>query len=793
VNPTRRLRDACARITPGDGGQGTGYLVAPDRVATAGHVVRSLEAGGSIELTLGGSPLTATLVARDPDADVAILGLGVAVTDVAPLTLAGKCLGKAEWESFGFVASVNAAGLPLIGSVLDPDHVDDLGRPATVLFSQQIAAGTGADAHGFSGSPVLVNGRVIGHLKRIVGDPDSPTRAAFGTIYGTHSAAVASLLGIPLGVQHVVPPPVRELRDLLPALREGERHVLVCYRMADRAFALELASRLEEAGITTLLDQHEALPDPEASLAFSRRVATCRSAVVIVSAVGMASGGYDDEAEVLVRRVLGDPAFLVIPVRLGEAALPLAWRGHAPPQFADDAAPAGPEMVRLLWRLVAHMPPTTSPDFQINQSLQQATELVLASIRLAAKDSPERVYQIWRGWRQAGPRDSSVHLLVAEKLIGAGQPGRALEVLQTGEPGLRSQQLTALALKRQGHHDESLEVLERLSSAGAHDAETSGLLAAAYKTKWERTGQRGPLLRAYDLYDETYQRTQDTWNGINAAALALVLRRHDESAATARRVIEQLAPSRELTHFEAATRAEAFLLLGNVDEAGRWYRKAVALDPSLFQDIALMRRQARRHLSLLELPADALDSSLPVPGVVAFAGHAFDMNRPTARLPAGKLGSLRRAVREALDALDGGFGFSSAAAGSDLVFVEAIVARGGHAYVYLPFARAAFLQTSVGTASEASFTTLLDDPHVTVTELTAVPADPEAAAREYRACNDRIREEAAQYAESLDGMPTLLAVWDGGADRPIGGTGDAVQRWQEGGGAVRIIDPAALR
>ncbi len=793
MSSPRRLRDACARITPSGGGQGTGYLIAPDRLATAGHVVGRLETGGSIAITLGGSTLTATLLERDPEADVALLGLPVPVTDVAPLSLAGKCMGKAEWESFGFVASVNAAGLPLIGSVLDPDHVDDLGRPATVLFSQQIAAGTGADAHGFSGSPVLVNGHVIGHLKRIVGDPDSPARAAFGTMYGTHSAAVANLLGIPLGVQHVVPPPVRELRELLPALQDGERHVLVCYRMADRAFALELTSRLEEAGVTTLLDQHEALPDAEASLAFSRLVATCRSAVVIVSAGGVASGGYDNEANELVRRVLRDPAFLVIPVRLGDAAMPLAWRDQAVPQFAHDEAPAGPEMVRLLWRLVAHMPPTQSPDFQINQSLQQATELVLSSIRLAAKDSPDRVYKIWRGWHEAGPRDSSVHLLVAEKLIGAGQPERALEVLQTGEPGLRSQQLRALALKRRGHHEESLEVLEKLSAAGAHDAETSGLLASAYKAKWERTGQRGPLLRAYDLYGETYTRTQDSWNGINAAALALVLRRRDESCAIAQRLIEQLAPSRELTHHEAATRAEAFLLLGNVEEAGRWYRKAVALEPSLFQDIAVMRRQARRHLSLLELPPDALDSSLPVPGVVAFAGDALDANGTAGRLPAAKLPSLRRAVREAVDALDGGFGFSCAAAGSDLVFIQAIVARGGHAYVYVPSPRASLLQASAGSALEASFATLLGDPHVTVTELSPGAPAAEEEAPAYRACHDRIREEAARYAESLDQAPTMLAVWDGALDGPIGGTGDAVQRWQEDGRAVRIIDPAALR
>jgi hypothetical protein len=48
---------------------------------------------------------------------------------------------------------------------MDPDSKDDQKAPVLLLRSKQIAAGEGASLHGFSGSPVLVSGMVVGHLK----------------------------------------------------------------------------------------------------------------------------------------------------------------------------------------------------------------------------------------------------------------------------------------------------------------------------------------------------------------------------------------------------------------------------------------------------------------------------------------------------------------------------------------------------------------------------------------------------------------------------------------------------
>ena len=61
-----------------------------------------------------------------------------------------------------------------------------------VLFSREIAAGQGTQAQGFSGTPVLNSGAVIGHLKRII--PNSDDHAEMGTLYASPAQSLMDLL-----------------------------------------------------------------------------------------------------------------------------------------------------------------------------------------------------------------------------------------------------------------------------------------------------------------------------------------------------------------------------------------------------------------------------------------------------------------------------------------------------------------------------------------------------------------------------------------------------------------------
>lgn len=105
--------------------------------------------------------------------------------------------------------------------------------------------------------------------------------------------------------------------------------------------------------------------------------------------------------------------------------------------------------------------------------------------------------------------------------------------------------------------------------------------------------------------------------------------------------------------------------------------------------------------------------------VAAFTGHMVDApGRPKPRFPESKVEDVRRAIAQRLDALDVRHGFSSGARGSDILFIEELLKRGGKAHVFLPFPRDAFAQTSVGYGWDARYMNVLLHPRVLVVELT---------------------------------------------------------------------------
>jgi hypothetical protein len=111
--------------------------------------------------------------------------------------------------------------------------------------------------------------------------------------------------------------------------------------------------------------------------------------------------------------------------------------------------------------------------------------------------------------------------------------------------------------------------------------------------------------------------------------------------------------------------------------------------------------------------------------------------------------------------------------------------------VYLPFARDAFLRTSVGAEGKDRYNRILSHEQVRVTELT--PGEPKPAEEQdaYSACNERIRTEAANLAREFDEPPILITVWDGQpGDR--GGTGEAVRAWRDEGYEPENIDPSSV-
>ena len=301
------MKAACARIIAGNS-KGTGYLVDRNRVVTCAHVVKPVGQGATVSLTFPTLDTQATVIKLDEISDAAVLSLPQPIETIAPLRIAGACMRKAPWEGYGF-PDLTKGGIPIEGVVMDPESVDDQNIKVLLLKSEQVAAGEASPLHGFSGTPVLVEGLVVGHIKRYIKDKESPLRPAYGYVYATPSADVLNLLGVAPAVPAVDPPlplfPTRALGE-----RKDDRYdVFVSYRSTDRKWAVALVDRLVGVGFKVFLDQRELLPGEPLANALQTALARSKAAVVLISTNWIESKWCQEEANVLLHRTIEDPSF----------------------------------------------------------------------------------------------------------------------------------------------------------------------------------------------------------------------------------------------------------------------------------------------------------------------------------------------------------------------------------------------------------------------------------------------------------------------------------------------------
>jgi tetratricopeptide (TPR) repeat protein len=383
----------------------------------------------------------------------------------------------------------------------------------------------------------------------------------------------------------------------------------------------------------------------------------------------------------------------------------------------------------------------------------------------------------------------------AEELVQMGREEEAFRVLDVAGESLKVKQLRALALAKTDNIDEAIQILERLYKSGERDAETSGLLAGRYKQKWCKTEESQYLKFAYDVYKDGFDSTKDSFAGINAAATALYLGDHEKSKSYAKEVLSSLdlSKSARMTNWDLATLGEAHLLLGDFDAARQWYMKAVLQNPRAYGAIAEMRRQARRNLKYLGGNLGALDSILFCPCVVAFTGHMTDEpDRMLARFPEEKVSEVEKAIRQKLDDLHAWYGFSSAARGSDILFIEEMLRRDGLVRTFLPFSRSDFSKTSVGSRWNQRYCEVLGHDRVDVTVLSDNFPPENQRPDAYASCNRLLLQAAVQKAERLDVMPVLLGVINSKSGNGKGGSADTIQTWRNTRHEVELVDIGEL-
>jgi class 3 adenylate cyclase len=152
---------------------------------------------------------------------------------------------------------------------------------------------------------------------------------------------------------------------------------------------------------------------------------------------------------------------------------------------------------------------------------------------------------------------------------------------------------------------------------------------------------------------------------------------------------------------------------------------------------------------------------------------------------------LLRDIDSALAARNAGIAYGSAAAGADILVMEAVLARGGEVHIVLPCRKEDFVERSVKPAGEAwlprfEYCMKKATQIVYATEMDWI-SDP--ALFGY---NAMIGMGLAKLrAQQLDGDVFQLAVWDGSGGGPVGTAAD-VRLWQEKGGETVILKPEGI-
>ena len=418
-----------------------------------------------------------------------------------------------------------------------------------------------------------------------------------------------------------------------------------------------------------------------------------------------------------------------------------------------------------------------------------------------------QLMSIWRT-RDAAEWSHSpeIYRALGQKILQQGEPLLAFDVVREGlsifVSDVRLRQLQGLALARSGASERANEILEELRCEGQADEETLGMLGRTYKdlAAYAPTDrERAELLkRATGIYAQAYEATGGYWTGINAATMSLLCDEIDRARELARKVRDECLkeiedPSGD-SYWKLAALGEAALILRDQSQAEGWYARAADQGKDRYGDLQSSRRNARLILRHWNDDQNWIDKYLKIPCVILFAGHMIDRpDRPSPRFPSELEPFVAREIRNKINKLKPGFGFSSAACGSDILFIEAMLDIDAKVSVALPYEKEQFIRDSVdfvpGSDWRARFETVL----ARVARIIVVSTQRlEIGGISYDFCNDMLLGLAAIHARQLDTPLVPLAVWDGTPGDGPGGAASAVQNWQNLGYEPELVDLAKI-
>lgn len=805
---------ACAMVEAGSW-RGTGYLVGPRTVVTSGHVVQHLskKEDGTRVLEQSAEPLTvrfktreipATIEFLDSQADVAVLKLESAPEGVAPLEFAdpAEVVGMIPCRA-GFSRSEHVGADALLVSTNATNRFD-LAR--MTLRAPKIADQLMVKAHALAGAPVLVAGRVAGHIVGAVRSPESLGQHFAGLVEAVPLEPILALLPEAV-VGHAprgdfVGPSPAAMQQSPPPIKPKEYHAFVSYRAVesgrknDQDWVNALLDRLAARGFRAYPAPHLVFGDSDFEPRYGKPLARSQVALIVFSERCL-DPPFDEEVAPILARLEADQSFRAIVLRLDDTPVPenlRAVKEHLTlgDQRAthDEDLPNGDAVLTVLRALVvkpeqaaggshdliqlspSSAPHGSDPDSDPGVAIAQAADDVMGALKKSGKN-PELVRALALRWIDSGMPGSDVPVEAARILVGREHFDFALEVLDRAEAQAvaggstrntsRLTRMRGAALGEAGQHDEAIKVLEGLRGKGPLDEWAAGILGSNYKQKWVKLGKtrRALLRRAYDVYAEAFSRTLSYYAGINAATLARQLGREEEARAIATLIRDRLDQPGVDYIWELASLGEANLLLGEYERALEFYEQAAlqaegnpGMTVSIREQFPLLLPETSEEVQATRKTLDAL---FELGRSAAFSGYRIDQpGDNTQRFPERRERLVRRRIKDALDLHDVSWGVCSAADGSDITFAECVLARGGEVEILLPYPRAAFRARRVAPKWRDRFDSLMSE--ATVVELSHQEPGEEDLVPLLLHCMDRVLDRAIRHASVRGEAPVMISV-----------------------------------
>lgn len=383
--------------------------------------------------------------------------------------------------------------------------------------------------------------------------------------------------------------------------------------------------------------------------------------------------------------------------------------------------------------------------------------------------------------------DPEAHDLAA--VLAARRAGDWLGVYDASSRAIRGDRSTeemrysqALALANIEDTERALALFEAYGLGQSRNSHKRALRARLLK-------DQGRLAEAYEGYRAIFDRTRDSYHGINAASIALLSGRPDEARALAKRILRLKKVKAPEDYYCAATRAEALLILGDAKAALRAVKQAVMLPGAGAGPQSSTLRQLARVGAAVGADGQELDALLErlrPPASFQFVGHIFKPD-------AGEEARIRREVIAILDRRGAGSAFGSLAAGADIVIAETVLDRGGELTIVLPCALPDFVAVSVRPAGEAwvaRFDHILEQigpGRIVYASKLDYVSDPGIFGYGAAVAMGLARLRAQQLCTRV----FQLAVWDGTAGGAAG-TGADVALWRANGGETEIVEAGGI-